>query len=200
MKKIVIITALLFATATARAGLLIEPYVGALSGTAITDTKSGEFFDAKSSGSVYGARLGWSVLWFWVAADYLGVSGNLKYNKPSGELDDTFTADHTFIDVGVDLPLLFRFWGGVGLNNKSKLVSKDETTSETSETIFKGTTAVRAGLGIKILMFFSVNLEYVKPTFTKYESSDSSDDISKVYSRFDQEMTFLTVSFPLDLF
>src|SRR5688500_19394 len=89
-----------------------------MQGTMLVDNRDPvTYYDSKVTGSVYGARLGFKVLLFWIAADYLGTSGTLKYNKPENRENESFNSDHAFVDVGVDLPFLFRAWVGTGVYN-----------------------------------------------------------------------------------
>lgn len=188
----------------AQAGILIEPYVGYGSGTYASSFKtSTTTYDTTTSGAMYGGRLGLSFLGLWLAADYTSTSPSVTFAKPADTSKGSAISNMAFIDAGFDFPFLFRFWGGYGVSNYQK-INYQSSAGLPMEVKFKGGSAVKAGLGFKLAYFFSVNFEYIKPTYTKYEVitdgvSAGEADVDTDFSELKQDMYSVSISFPLNL-
>ncbi len=190
------------------AGLLIEPYVGANGGTYSSEIKTGGFsigspMDSKLSGTAYGGRVGFKLLAVWAAIDYMAVNWAVKYDKPLSTPDGTAKGQFIFADVGVDLPFLFRFYGGYGFSNYLKGTGNN-SAGVAGEEVLKGGSALKAGIGFSFIKFLSLNLEYIKPTYTSYavssggvSSFDGSADTN--FKSLDQSFTMVSLSFPFSL-
>ena len=191
-------------TTAAQAGILIEPYGGYASGTISNTQKASPFTAGEGTvaGSVVGGRLGYSFLGLWVAGDYMSLAPNLAITKPSATAGLTSTSRYAFVDVGFDFPFLLRVWGGYGVSNYLRLTYADATGSY--EDIATGGTAAKFGVGLSFLMFCSLNVEYINPSFktisnNKNGSSVFSGDVDARYSNYNAPFTVVTLSFPFNL-
>lgn len=132
---VALITALL--SVQSFAGVLIEPYAGY--GTIVTTTDVPSDENETEAGAFAGARLGYS---------FLLLSAGVDFNAGSaGDYDRTNTAAF----VGVDLPILLRFYG-------KYIVSSDlENSDDNFDYDFKS--GYVFGIGFTGLPFVSLNLE-----------------------------------------
>ncbi len=200
---------LIFAIPKSFAGIMIEPYLGIGSGAYSSTTRPGGSsigspMDSKISGGMVGARLGYKFLGFWTALDYTGAAWEVKYDKPASTPAGKAAGQFIFADVGFDFPFLFRVYGGYGLSNSLKIVGNNSLGIPVDET-FSGGSAIKGGVGFTFLPFFSINIEYIKPTFTKYAlnvSGVSTVDgtVDSNFSALDLSVTMLSLSFPINLF
>lgn len=155
-------------TLQAHSGLLIEPYVGYGSIATTTDVPSDD--NETETGAFVGGRLGYS---------FLLVSAGVDYNTGSaGDYDRTSTSAF----VGVDLPILLRFYG------KYTISSDLENSDNDFEYDFKSGYAV--GVGFTGLPFVSLNLE---AGAEKYEVEIAGTDYDV-----DAANILATISLPLD--
>lgn len=196
MKKIIHVGLLsfllIFSSLSAQAALLIEPVVGFSSGKAeltITDNSPGGDVvsgDESIKGLSYGGRLGFQNLGFQVGLDYLASA--MKFD---GEKWDTSELGGF---VGFEFPVLFRVYAGYIFSGSAKVALDDDTAT------LKSGTGPKFGIGMTLLPFLDVNLEYRS---VKYDTADISSlygagtDIS-LDGKYNAIM--LGVSFPLTLF
>ncbi|MBO9665573.1 MAG: hypothetical protein J7501_02020 [Bdellovibrio sp.] len=176
MKKMWLVLALFMGmSATAHAGLMIEPYLGYEMGKT-TDP------DGKTDFVNMGLRLAYKTpVMLWVGVDgNFGVSGNFK---PDSGADATAKRTAYFGVVGIDLPILLRAWAGYGFNNK---VVADNPDGEWSGT------AMKLGVGFTGLPFISLNLEYTKDTVDKTSGTVIGTD-----NDLNHDAYMLSVSLPL---
>ncbi|WP_413577845.1 outer membrane beta-barrel protein [Bdellovibrio sp. HCB290] len=179
MKKMWLVLALLVGfSATAKADILIEPYLGYEMGSH-TDLDP----TAKTELVNMGARLAYKTpVMLWLGLDYnLGVSG--KY-KPDGQSDMDAKRNTLYAVAGVDLPILLRGWVGYGVMDEIKMDGTDNPK-------IKGK-PVKIGIGTTLLPFISLNVEYIMENIDKVET-DSGDLDPK--GKMDSWM--LSVSLPL---
>ena len=165
---------------TASAGLLVEPYAGFGSLSTAADFVSGSnssVSDESSTASVIGGKLGYS---------FILLSAGLDYQIMMGDLDgDSATISNTSLFVGVDLPILFRFWGKYIINSEF-----DYDVSSNLDISFKDGYAL--GLGFTGLPFVSLNLEYSLMNYEMEFGNNAKADYLV-------GATVLSVSLPLDL-
>lgn len=162
----------MFITNFASAGLLIDPYFG--SGATTLEYEIGNLDDDdKDSATVFGSRLGASFALFSVGVDYQVFSG-----------DDKLTTTSAF--VGVDLPILLRFWGEYVFS--STLDSEDFDDAGIDLTLKDG---YSLGVGFTGLPLVSLNLELQTINFDMEVASTEGDLTIAA--------TVFTVSFPIDL-
>jgi hypothetical protein len=189
MKTLLTILASVLISTSAHAGFLAEPWVGYESGaTQCTNATSGADCGAKTTGFDYGARLGWMFGGgFWLAAEYMGGSGTIKYDD--GSSDDKSETTILGATLGFDMASGLRFFAGYGFSDSYKV------KSSSSDLTFKGTSA-KVGLGYKFKNNVSVNLEYYMETFTKYDVLTLTDqDVSGLFSTFKPTRAMLTVGY-----
>ena len=205
MKNKFLIILMLFFCSAAKAGILIEPYIGGSANTFVADTiLPVAFFDLVGKGTYSGGRLGYKFFFgMWLAADYTINSTSYTITKPSTLSSMSMNSNFTFIDVGWDLPFLFRLYGGYGVAGSASLSGTTSTGNNISDKFTKAS-AFKVGAGVSLLHFFSINLEYFKPTFARYEGitngvSNGEQDLSAAWRTFDLSTTALTLSFPLSI-
>lgn len=195
MKKLFGIMAIaLGMSSAAHAGLLVEPYLGYMLG----DNKwklSGDTTEYTDSfgGAAYGLRLGYKFMLPWVALDYTGYSGKAKNGIPGGE-DYDYSGNTLGAVVGVDLPVMFRFWGGYGFQNnmtKKKYIGGLD---------FKFTgNYTKLGVGFKGFPLVSINAEYIMNKFDKVDVGAGVANVDSVFSTYDANLLMLSVSMPFNL-
>ncbi len=183
-----ILTGLMIST-VAHAGFMAEPYIGYGTGTTKCTAAAGTDCGAKSTGSGYGARLGWMLadgLWF--AGEYAGGSATLKYDD-GVSADETVTQANIGAAAGFDFASGLRLFGGYGFSN----TVTDKTTS--GDLTLKGT-SVYVGLGYKFHDHISVNFQYHMDTFTKFDFPPLTDqDIATMFSKFTPTRMMLSISY-----
>lgn len=194
MKKLFAILAFLMVLQVqhAYAGVLLEPVLGYEQTPMEVVTVSNTDVSSTSSGLNYGARAGFRFSQgMWVSGEFVMGSGNGK-PKNAGQEDSTYTKSAMSAVVGYDHSN-FRMWLGYGVTDK--MTFKDST----GETNFSGTN-YKLGLGYKVVPSVSVNLEYLVPTYTKFNSNGGTDsDVSTMFSKMSGASTQLSVSMPFDL-
>jgi hypothetical protein len=157
-------TAVTLSSVPAKAGLLLEPYLGYQFGKFKDSSVGGS--DADYSGATLGARVGATFPILFIALDYsLPVSGTLK---PSGGSNIDVTGGQLFAEVGASLPLI-RAYLGYGLSNWYELKASGLTAK------YEGGTAIKAGVGTTILPMVAINLEYQTQKFDKVGGVTTSD-------------------------
>lgn len=150
------------------AGLMLEPYLG--TGQYATSFDSSLLTDSEADGESYttvGGRVGYS---------FLLVSAGLDYELMS--LDDASVTNTGFF-VGVDLPILFRFYG--------KYIFNSNFDDDDIDLDFENGTVV--GVGFTGLPFVVINLEV---SSLNYTFDLSGNDVDAAVAA-----TALTVSLPL---
>lgn len=177
---------------SANAGLLIEPYLGYESGQTYAVASSLGDASYKTSGTVIGARLGYSlgliVSSLWAGLDYSLVTGGTAKADFGGTSSD-LARTNLYAVLGVDLPILLRAWVGYGLLNEAK------TTSNGVENKVTGGTKMKAGLGLTLLPLVSVNLELFNTKGPKF----SAAGVDTTMSTFEEAGGVLSLSLPLDI-
>lgn len=173
------------------AGLLLEPYLGYESSTLTLDDGSVDS-GGKATGVGFGARLGYkSPVMFWVAADYSSLSGATYKGAVStndGKLDTT----SLYLDVGVDLPILFRLWAGYGLQSKSKFAGDAGTGGDI---IYES--PLKVGVGLTAFPIVSINVEYFTAKVKEIETGGSTTQGS-AFKTADNKGLVVSVSAPFN--
>ena len=145
----------------AKAGLLLEPYLGYVSGTQKQTSK------ANYTGSEVGARVGYSFFGFAFGADY--QMGN--YTDDSSP-KDTITQGDFGAFVAFKFPVLFRVYATYVPSSELKL-----KYSGGSSTLKDGT-ATKIGVGFTGLPFININLEMITAEYGKASTSGVSSTLS----------------------
>jgi hypothetical protein len=156
------------------AGLLIDPYVGMGTYKTTFDLGNTESDDSGSQTS-FGSRLGYSFLLLSAGVDY-------EMSTVSGD-DNDLNITNTSLFVGVDLPILFRFWAEYFLS------SSFEVDDSNVDYDFKD--GYGLGIGFTGLPFVSLNLEIQNVNY-EYEVSTVKGDLASA-------ATIFSVSLPIDL-
>lgn len=173
----------------AHAGLMLEPYIGIEQGQTYAVVANLADSSYKTSGSVLGARVGYSLpLLFWFGLDYSLVAGG-KAKPDFGGQDGDLKRSDLYAVVGVDLPILLRAWAGYGLMNTTT------NSNNVGETKITGGTKMKVGAGLTMLPLVSVNLELFNHKGAKVESGG----VNLPMSTFEDAGGVLSVSLPLDL-
>jgi len=175
MKQLLMLFIVGLLSQSAFAGLLIDPYVGTgtFAGTFDAANAAAEGVDIDDSDentTAVGSRLGYSFILLSAGIDYqlLTIDGDNNTNISAF--------------VGVDLPILFRFWGEYFIS------SELEEESGTSVDFVDG---YGLGVGFTGLPFVSINLE---AQFLNYEVEASGLEYDYTTAGY-----ILSVSLPLDL-
>lgn len=156
------------------AGFLIEPYAGVGNYKVVYNDSLVEDGDNESM-TTFGGRLGMSFTLLSAGIDY--------------QLDtiDEASRNTTSIFVGVDLPILLRFWGEYMISSN---LEPDE-----GKTTYDFESGYSLGVGFTGLPFVSLNLEVEK---TSYELGN--DDIPALEGiKADWVSYLFSVSFPINL-
>lgn len=143
-------------TSTAKAGLLLEPYLGyELGKLDYTGTPSSS---ADLSSVALGARVAFTLPVLFVGVDYgLPIGGTLK--DSSGNKADV-SGSQLFAIVGASLPLV-RAYVGYGLMTSLESKFSNVTTK------YEGGTAFKLGVGTTLFPLTAINLEYINTTYDK---------------------------------
>jgi hypothetical protein len=191
--KRLLLLASLFLGFTAHAGVMLEPYVG----YAISDIKykslgaTREYADTANN-AAFGARLGYKFMIPWVAVDYMTGSGTTVADKSLvGNTNKDYTLTSIGGVVGADVPMGLRVWGGYGFSNTLTVKGANGAAS----TKYTGS-YTKGGIGFKFIPKVSVNAEYIINKYTKYDVGGVKGDVSSLYSTFDQNTIFISVSAP----
>ena len=179
MKKILSALLLTFGFAyQAQAGVLIEPYLGYNGGT-IKASLPAPFPEVSEgmTGVVYGARLGYKMAVFYVAADY--SMGSLKAEISNSDTD--FKVSRFGAVAGfTGLPMV-DFYAGYLFNSSMEV-------DETGGAKFAGS-GFKLGVAFTTLPLISINLEYIMNSF----------DDETPYTDVKESAAVLSVSVPFDL-
>lgn len=171
MKKLLLPLIVLTISLNTHAGFLIDPYIGAGNFTGVLDLDAGsDPDDIEESLTAVGSRLGYSFLLLSAGLDYqmLTIDGENQTNMSAF--------------VGVDLPILLRFWGEYFFSSEA---------DDVEDTEIDFVDGYGLGVGFTGLPFVSLNLE---AQFLNYEG-----DISNVDFDYQTVAYIFSVSLPLDL-
>ena len=179
MKKFIVLSiamvSFFYMSENANAGLLIDPYVGIGSTASTLDLATSEKETASSN--AVGARLGYSFILLSAGIDY-------QMMNAKDALDEDMKMTNTSAFVGVDLPILLRFWAEYFFSSKL-----DGDTFDTYDTTFKD--GYGLGIGFTGLPFVSINLEV--------ETLNYDMTVSGIDTDYSNASTLLSVSLPLNL-
>ncbi len=174
---------------SAQAGIMIEPFLGYASGKVSVTQTSGTDASSKSTGTGYGARIGYEFpMGLVLAGEYAGGSGTITYN--AGGSDDKYSSTAISAIVGYSHGM-FRGWAGYGFT--------DEVTNKmsTGDIVFKGSN-LKVGVGVMPIHHLSINFEYIIQKYTKLTSGGVEADVSSNYSKFDPTTMLISVSAPFE--
>ena len=137
----------------AKAGILLEPYLGyVVSGQAKTSSTS------NYKGTVYGARVGYSVLNFAVGAEYAATS----FTDDSSP-QQTITGGDLGLFGAFTFPVLVRAYA-------TYIPSPILKASSVGPTItYKSGNIIKLGVGFTVLPLVNIGLEYTTGTYSKVD-------------------------------
>lgn len=176
MKKLFAVCVFVFGY-QAQAGLHLEPYLGYNVGALQVKVAGQDIGDAMS-GVLLGARVGYSLPLFYVAADYSLGSG-LKSEVSASSVD--IDVSRLGVVAGFTGLPMFDFYGGYLLNTTVKV-------DQTGVPDFKGS-GLKVGVGFTMLPLISINAEYI---MNNYDDDGAMKDIKETAA-------VVSVSLPLDL-
>lgn len=189
LKYLAVTAAIVLGTTSANAGLLLEPYMGLSQGQTYSVAQNAADTSYKTSGTVLGGRIGYTLpILFWLGLDYSLLAGG-KAKPDFGGSEGELTRSDLYAVVGVDLPILLRAWAGFGLMN----TSTDKRNGV--ETKVTGGTKMKAGVGLTMLPFVSINLELFNHKGPKVENAGAALSMNT----FEDTGGILGVSIPFDL-
>lgn len=168
------------------AGLLIEPVIGYSLGSANldvevpSDTTQNTSDKESVKGASYGGRLGYQNLGFQLGLDYLASSMQLD--------GDSFQTSEFGGFVGFEFPVLLRVYAGYVFSGTGKLESDDEDLD------FKNGSGPKVGIGLTLLPFLDINLEYRS---IKYEELEVSNGLANVNADYNAVMLGFSLPFVL---
>ena len=185
--KIAVVLLPMLMGVSARAGLLLEPYLSYESSN--QDAKFlGADASGKSTGVQLGARVGYTLpVLFWLALDYSLINDGTF--KPDSGSSEKVSRSDLYLDAGFDFPILVRAWFGYGIGNKATL------KSSLGDSDLEGGSSYKLGVGFTALPIVSINLEYFSNDFEKVDGTKLSD----IASSFKDTGFRLGVSAPFDL-
>lgn len=195
MKIAIQIVFLLMIQMTAKAGLMLEPYLGYDFGQMDYQFKSGtRQLTDKTTNTALGARLGYKFLIPWIAVDFNLGSGKNTADSNSGQQDQDFSKTSLGVVVGADLIMGLRIFGGYGFTNEMKLKGVNNAADEKYTGSY-----TKGGLGYKIIPMLAVNAEYIMHKFAKYDNGTTNRDMDAVYKSFDYNTVLISLSVPFSL-
>ncbi len=142
---------------SAQASLLLEPYLGYVTGGQIKSAP----LDAKYTGTEYGARVGYSIMNFAVGGEYLAKT----LTDDSSPSSNTYTGGDLGIFAAFKFPILVRAF--------ATYVPSPELKSSNSlgSSTFKSGNILKLGVGFTALPFININLEYISGTYSKINTN-----------------------------
>lgn len=174
----------------AKAGLLLEPYLGYGFGKFEQATAFGNS-DADTTGTTLGARVGYTFPAFlWLGLDYsMLLSGEAKGDNSTSDIEGS----SLYAVAGIDFPILLRAYIGYGFLHELKVKGTPESTYEGS--------AMKLGVGFTGLPIVSLNLEYIMADYDKVKGggSDASIGSGNLITEAKSSTVMLSVSAPFDL-
>ena len=173
MKNLIMICSLVLVGQIANAGAFIEPYIGIQKGE-VTDS-SGDKVDSK--GTALGLRAGYQMVIPWIALDVRLNKGTVESNP-----EEDYSGTDVGITVGASVPFVRPFLGYVPAAKQ-----KFEANGTSGE--LEGS-ALKLGLGIKILPLIDINLDQTTYTFKKFNGNDVTGDPKHVITTIGIGMTF----------
>lgn len=174
---------LVFLTITQKvqAGLLLEPYLGYVSGKQTSGSASANF-----TGTELGTRVGYSTFNFSLGADYITA----KYTDDSSSKNDL-----TMSDLGIfasyKFPILLRVFATYVPSSQLK-----GSAQNILDYTYKGNTT-RLGVGFTGFPIININLEYITATYKDLEVLGQTTSLS---SSVTTSAYALSISVPFDLF
>lgn len=184
----------------ARAGLLLEPYVGfSLSGDMEQAAKGANSkIEGEHGGLTLGGRLGFQSLGLMVGLQYdLGLSTELDSKQGTATAKDDIKRTHIGAFVGYNFPVMVRAWGTYYFS--SKVEGDEAPTADITGDVIDSTQTWKGngyalGVGFTGLPIVSLNLEYRSYEYDEIE--DAGADL-KLDPSVEASEIMISVSAPL---
>jgi hypothetical protein len=166
MKRALIILSFLGLSATAHAGLFIEPYVGYEFGS-VSELNSSSTSHSLS-GPAYGARLGYmSMIGFGLGAEYMGTSLAVSSTNPS----ESASGSDIGAFVSFNFPVFLKVYA-------TYFVSSTASVSNVSGGSYSGS-GYKIGVGWTSLPFININFEVIGRDYGKQGGSSLTSDVKE---------------------
>ncbi len=202
--KLLILLFPLIISTSAKAGILLEPYVGfqfgSLDQNNVSGTQSGQF---NNNTMFYGSRLGYQSFGVMFGADFQLGTGSLEVDEPNSLASALGSSKESDIKVqkigafiGYNLPVMFRFWISHFFSAKAELTNNGGYFGDNADE-YKGS-ETNIGLGWTGLPFLSVNLEYRMTSYDEFFNSSTSNT-SSLTNKIEGNSFAVSVSFPFDI-
>lgn len=180
-------------SATASAGWLVEPVIGYQSGstsrtTASTATPPDTNYSSTETSTLAGLKFGYIFgNRMTLGAEYAMLTGG-KSKMDSTESD--FTSADMYLNLGYDGGR-WRAYFGYGFSSTVTYPA----TATSAEAKMPGT-SIKVGAGFLAMNHLAIGFEYIMPTYTKFEQSGVSVNLSDIYSKFTTSSYNINISFP----
>lgn len=189
--------ALIFFSLQAKAGWVIEPYLGYESGTLVQKDNASMDLSGKTTMNVMGLRLGYMLnhgIWF--AADYMyGSSGTFKYDDALNGANQLTNKADLGLSVGVDIKRKFRMYFGYVVDGRYRTV--DDIVAG-QENVYTGGTSFKVGGGYVFAPWLATSLEYYSNTPLQYRNSDGTFKVSEILSAYSDSGIRFVISAPFE--
>lgn len=191
--------ALLLFSTTAHAGLYLEPYVGYGMGSNKADYTVSSFTNSinasNAKATVFGGKLGMSILMFRFGADYMSTSGTEEAeDKLGAKSNDTVKTTNIGAFVGVGFPFI-QLSATYFLSSKATVGIVPTNSNPSSDLSLSGN-GIKAGIGFTGIPIIAINLEMINLGFSKgsYTQGSQSGDFASFSSKYN--LTMLSISAP----
>lgn len=181
----------LAAATSARAGILLEPYVGYTYGQIKTKTVAGTENASDNNNLVIGGRAAYVFTVAMVGLDYaMNVAGR-AHNTTSGT-DYDWSQSTLWLIGGAQLPLI-RAYAGYGLMNTG-------TANSSTTTKLMDGDAFKLGAGYTGFPMIAINLEYWMASYKKMSINGTESDIpNALFDKATNDLVVVSVSMPFEL-
>lgn len=171
---------LLLSTASAQAGVLVEPIIG----LNFNHKLEGNGEDFKGLGGAWGGRLGYQNYGFQLGLDYLSSSTDMDEK----ELKNNFKSQDWAAFIGFEFPILVRVYAGYIFSSNGEVGLKSGGKAK-----LEGGSGTKIGIGFTGLPFVDINVEYRRGTYddVKLGGTKGKD--------MDFSATMISLSLPLNL-
>ena len=148
---------------SAKAGFMVEPYLGTLLNSDVTANDCNNNCKSDVSGNVFGAKAGFKSLGLSVGLDYQMTSGTSQ-NEASGSDELDIAISEYGIHVGYDFPILFRVYATYWLNSEI-----NSSNGPNYDVTFKKASGYTLGVGYSFLPMVALNLEIKNLHYSEYD-------------------------------
>lgn len=183
----------------AKAGILIEPYLGYSFAGSGDMTLGDDKVESDFSSVTMGGRLGYQTLGVMFGLDYSFQSFDMTSTTNGNEVEDGTKKNQLGVFVGYDFPILLRAWATYYVNatmeGRDAAAANNQIYDNTDS--FENGSGYALGVGFTGFPFLSINLEYRTIEYDQYEISGNS--VSNYNEKLDLSEILLSVSVPFNL-